>query len=609
MQGQIINGYELKQLLGQGGMAEVWYAENQIGKPAAVKILNEGLTHNQQIVERFHNEALIMVKLNHPNIRQVYDYGYIGNRHCIIMEYLEGDDLEALLRSGRRFTDEELRCWWNQTVDALNYTHAMGVVHRDIKPSNLFLDNNGNIKLLDFGIAKLKESMSMTRTGTLMGTLLYMSPEQVMDSKNIDYHTDIYSLAVTFVHLLSGKAPYDSDTTGDYAVRKGIVEQEFDLSGVPSTWRGFLRPYLAKEPAARPALRPFEVVQDNKRPQPFVNQDTRVSDGVTNQNKGTATVVGTGQSSSPESNATENKNKTGLWIGLGVGGAVLLLLLVLLLRPKPAPVYSPPVQSSQPAVQTQTSTPTTTPSQSTQSTPTTATTSTPKAYVPSGAAQGVFSVGSSKQVYFAKGNLQYQASSGNWRFANNPWETMGQGNTNISSSYSGWIDLFSWGTGNYPANYSENNNDYTSFYDWGSYGMGDGWRTPTRDEWNYLFTGRSNASNKYGGARVNGVTGIVVLPDDWSNEVSFSSGKSYSANTYDINSWRQMEEAGAIFLPTAGRRDGHQMFKHGTDGDYWSSSSKGTGRAYNIDFVDGKLLPMDDSPTKHGFAVRLIINK
>lgn len=612
MQGQLINGYELKHLLGQGGMAEVWYAENEIGRAAAVKILNESFTHNQQIVERFHNEALVMVKLNHPNIRQVYGYGYLGTRHCIIMEYLEGSDLEALMKSGRRFSDEELKRWWNQIADTLNYTHSRGVVHRDIKPSNLFLDNNGNIKLLDFGIAKLKESMSMTRTGTMMGTLMYMSPEQVMDSKNIDYHTDIYSLAVTFVHLLSGKAPYDSDTSGDYAVRKGIVEQEFDLSSVPAEWRGFLRPYLSKEPSRRPPLRPFEMVQDNPNPNPFVDQSTKVSTSATESAAPAVVVTNQTSSFTPET-ASEPKSKTGLWIGLGIGGAVLLLLLVLLLRPKPKPAYYPPVQSSQPFVQTQTSTPTTTTTtttqQTTQTTQTTTTISTPEVNIPKGAAKGVFSVGSSKQVFFAKGNLQYRAETNEWRFANNQWETIGQANTQISSYNSDWIDLFSWGTGDYPANDSENNNDYLTFNDWGYYAVSGDWKTPTKDEWNYLFTGRPNANAKYGGARVNGVAGIVVLPDDWSNEVHFSSGKSYSANTYDISSWRQMEEAGAIFLPITGRRDGRQMFKYGTDGDYWSSSSKGVGRAYNIDFVDGKLLPIDDSPTKHGFAVRLITNK
>ena len=260
MQGQVINGFVLKKLLGRGGMAEVWYAENEIGKPAAVKILNENLSYNQQIVERFHNEALVMVKLDHPNIRQVYGYGYLGNRHGIIMEYLEGQDLEELLKKGRHFTDEELRRWWNQTVDALNFTHAMGVVHRDIKPSNLFLDKRGNIKLLDFGISKIRESISMTQTGSMMGTLLYMSPEQVKDPKRVDYRTDMYSLAMTFVHLLTGEAPYDCNTTSDFEIQLSIVTKPLDLSGLPEKWRLFLEPYLEKEPDNRPKLAEYNEI-------------------------------------------------------------------------------------------------------------------------------------------------------------------------------------------------------------------------------------------------------------------------------------------------------------------------------------------------------------
>ena len=270
MQGKTVNGFTLQRKLGEGGMAEVWYAENEIGKAAAVKVLNESLSHNEQIVERFHNEALVMVRLNHPNIRQVYGYGYIDNRHCIVMEYLEGDDLETLLKQGRRFTEAELRKWWCQITSALNYTHGKYIVHRDIKPSNIFLDNWGNVKLLDFGIAKIRESISMTRTGTMMGTLMYMSPEQVRDTKNIDYRTDIYSLAVTFVQLVSGAAPYDITNSDDYTIRKGIVEMPFDLSAVPTEWRGFLAPYWEKDPAKRPALRPFEAVE------PIVSQTPHV---------------------------------------------------------------------------------------------------------------------------------------------------------------------------------------------------------------------------------------------------------------------------------------------------------------------------------------------
>ena len=261
MEGKIIIGYTLRKRLGIGGMAEVWYAENKIGKNAAVKILLPELSQNESIIERFIAEAKTMVMLDHPNIRQVYDYGDIDGRPAIVMEYLDGEDLKARLKRGQHFSDEELVKWWDQLVDALNYTHKKGVIHRDIKPGNIFVDAKGDIKLLDFGIAKVRESISSTQTGQKLGTLMYMSPEQVKDSKNINYKSDIYSLAVTFVHLLTGKKPYDSDTSSDFEISEQIVYKPLDLAAVPATWRAFLEPYLAKEPQNRPDLKPFEIVQ------------------------------------------------------------------------------------------------------------------------------------------------------------------------------------------------------------------------------------------------------------------------------------------------------------------------------------------------------------
>jgi len=327
MIGEEIGGFILKYKLGEGGMAEVWYAENKIGKRAAVKLLLSKFCQDDAIVARFQNEAKVMVQLDHPNIRQVNDYGTIDGRPAIIMEYLEGDDLKALMKDGRRFTDDELRKWWNQMVDALNYTHSMGIVHRDIKPSNIFIDRRGNVRLLDFGIAKIKEGFSMTQTGAMMGTLMYMSPEQVRDSKHIDYRTDVYSLAVTFVHLLTGRAPYDTNTSDDYTIRKGIVELPLDMTGVPASWRQFLEPYLAKDPQQRPALVQFGGQQATVAAEPVVEK--------TVHNSSEETFVADAKPSTVTSPAPkpakDRKNRKGLWIGVGVIAVIGIIVAIFFL--------------------------------------------------------------------------------------------------------------------------------------------------------------------------------------------------------------------------------------------------------------------------------------
>lgn len=327
MQGKSINGFTLQRLLGTGGMAEVWYAENKIGKKAAVKILLSKLCADETVTSRFFAEAKVMVELNHPNIRQVYDYGDIDGRPAIVMEYLEGEDLKARMKRGQRFTDEELKHWWNQLVDALNYTHKKGIVHRDIKPGNIFVDGEGNIKLLDFGIAKVRESISSTQTGQKLGTLMYMSPEQVKDSKHVDYRTDVYSLAVTFVHLITGKKPYDSDTSSDFEISEQIVYKPLDLSGLPDNWRAFLTPYLNKDPEQRPALRHFENTSASFNQAESDDEGTMVGDAPM---KPTPKKVAPKPEPKPEQ-SEKPKSKKGLWIGLGAVAAVAVLLVVLLM--------------------------------------------------------------------------------------------------------------------------------------------------------------------------------------------------------------------------------------------------------------------------------------
>lgn len=319
LQGKTINGFTLQRRLGVGGMAEVWYAENEIGMKTAVKIMSDELLRNAQMRDRFLNEAKVMVKLDHPNIRKVYGYGDIDGRPAIIMEYLEGMDLKAMLKGGRRFTDEELRKWWDELVSALNYTHAQNIVHRDIKPSNIFLDNKGDVRLLDFGIAKVADTSSGTQTGSTLGTRIYMSPEQVKDPKRVGPKSDVYSLAVSFVHLLTGKAPYDSTTTSDYEIQVSIVTKPVDLSPLPESWRNFLAPYLEKDPANRPELKPFETISSTPTPPRFDEDEGTIVGGI----------------STPQANGrkqTESKKQKGKKKWLLMLVAVVAVVLSLMLK-------------------------------------------------------------------------------------------------------------------------------------------------------------------------------------------------------------------------------------------------------------------------------------
>ena len=592
MQGKTIIGFELKRLLGKGGMAEVWYAENQIHKAAAVKIINADLSQNDSIRERFRNEAEVMVRLNHPNIRQVYDFGEIDGRPAIVMEYLDGDDLKERLNKGQRFTDEELIRWWNQLVDALNYTHQKGVIHRDIKPGNIFVDTDGNIKLLDFGIAKVRESISATQTGQKLGTLMYMSPEQVKDSKHIDNRTDIYSLAVTFVHLITGKKPYDSDTNSDFEISEQIVYRPLDISGLPVQWRNFLAPYLEKELTMRPPLRHFEAVTPV---QPAANighndgSETMVDGGNfrnnvqpnTRQESGNTMDWGTFPSTPQSSNVVNKpKSKKGLWIGLGIGAAALAVVLLALLLPKHGSKYEEDVLPVE--------------------VPT----------IPEGAATGVFTVSRTDKVYFATGNLQYKASTDTWRIAERPWDVKEEGNENIAWNYNGWIDLFGWGTGDEPTKTSSSGTSYYSFTDWGSY-YGDGWRTLTNDEWNYVLVERYTSSGiRYAKATVNSVEGLILLPDDWDSwtyDLSNTDepGAAYSDNYISLSTWNDtFVPAGAVFLPVTGYRGGDSFYYSG--GDYWSSTPVNDSDACAFVFLDEDMTIGQEDDRHYGQAVRLV---
>ena len=213
-----------------------------------------------------------------------------------------------------------------------------------------------------------------------------------------------------------------------------------------------------------------------------------------------------------------------------------------------------------------------------------------------GTLSGYFSIAEGAQVRFSKGNLQYYPSKDIWRFAENQYDTIGIYNTNISADYDGWIDLFGWGTGDNPTLATQNGEDYSSFTDWGNKAITNGgnytgmWHTLTDIEWQYLFEGRANAAQLYGFGSVNGVNGVILLPDGWyegSQPIAISTGTGYySQNTLTEGDWSTMEEAGAVFLPAAGYRYGTEVNMVGSFGYYWSTSPYTLGASYNASYLE-----------------------
>ena len=225
MIGNNIGKYKIIRLIGEGGMASVYEAEHEmLGTKVAVKVLNPLLSGNAQIKERFRNEAKLMASLDHANITKVLDFDEQPQQLSIVMEYLNGEDLNEKIKRNGALPEKEVVALFQQILSAFQYAHEKGIVHRDIKPSNIFILPDGRVKILDFGIAKLfGQGNEMTQTGTQMGTPIYMSPEQVKADKSIDHRSDIYSLGVTMFYALNGKPPYNSDTDSQFDIFNKIV--------------------------------------------------------------------------------------------------------------------------------------------------------------------------------------------------------------------------------------------------------------------------------------------------------------------------------------------------------------------------------------------------
>lgn len=249
MKDKNVLGYTLIRQIEKDGLTETWYAENANGEKATVI----SLCH-LRLAERFIEAVWSVQQLTHPNIQRVYGCYELDGRLCMVTEFLEGEDLNSRMNRGEHFTDSQLKKWWDQLASALNYMHGQGVAHLNIKPSRIFVDSQGDAKLMpDICSTKIGKPLAMK-----VGTLIYMSPECVSGSmRSVDGRSDSYTLAVTFVSLMQGRPPYGPRRTDEYTISKKIMKTRLPLKGIPVKWKRFLKPYLEKNPDNRPALEPF----------------------------------------------------------------------------------------------------------------------------------------------------------------------------------------------------------------------------------------------------------------------------------------------------------------------------------------------------------------
>lgn len=211
--GQMLGAYQIINQVGQGGMAAVYKAyQPSMDRNVAIKVLPRQLAESPEFAARFQQEARIIARLEHPHILPVFDFGESGGVTFFVMRYLETGTLKTRMEAGPLSLIEIDRIF-TQLAEALGYAHAHGIVHRDLKPANALVDENGNVFLTDFGIAKLLESASprLTQTDAILGTPAYISPEQAK-AESVDNRSDIYSLGIILYEMVTGRVPFVADT-------------------------------------------------------------------------------------------------------------------------------------------------------------------------------------------------------------------------------------------------------------------------------------------------------------------------------------------------------------------------------------------------------------
>ncbi len=257
--GFYLGKYKLLSQLGAGGMGAVYLAEHRVMRHrVAIKLLPHHLAGQKSYLDRFIQEARASAQLNHRNMVRAFDVDQEDKNHFLVMEYVEGTDLQALVSRNGPLSPQQAADYTRQAADGLAYAHRVGLIHRDIKPANLLVDKAGTVKILDMGLARFSDDSqaSLTREydQKMIGTVDYLAPEQAVDSHKVDARADIYSLGCTLYFMLSGDAPFPQGTMAQRIMLHQTAEPT-DIhtlrSDVPEALIAIYRKMMAKRPDDR----------------------------------------------------------------------------------------------------------------------------------------------------------------------------------------------------------------------------------------------------------------------------------------------------------------------------------------------------------------------
>ena len=222
--GQQLGNFLIKRLIKSGGMGDLYFAiDTMLNRKVALKVIHQKFAKNSKLMIKFKNEAKTQAQMNHPNIVTIFYFNIFDNQYVLAMEYITGKSLEELLEIKAIFSIDEALLFWKQILRGLQYAHSHNIIHGDIKPSNVMVSNKNEVKISDFGIAKIFGADRNSKAEIPFGTPRYSSPEQIL-GQEIDFRSDLYSAGITFYEMVTGRVPFDSKQ--DIEIEKAHIEAE-----------------------------------------------------------------------------------------------------------------------------------------------------------------------------------------------------------------------------------------------------------------------------------------------------------------------------------------------------------------------------------------------